>query len=91
MDTAKVTEWALQQGPAVVICIAIACAFAWAIVALFKANREERKEAADALKLAHADCRDERKQDRAEWLAGLKENSDAIRELSADIRRRGAA
>jgi hypothetical protein len=84
----KTTEtllgFTLQQGVAFVVMVAVAVIFAYAIVKLFKAHRED-------LKQLHDDCREERKADRAEWMAAMDKHSDAVRELSADIRRKGAA
>jgi mannitol-specific phosphotransferase system IIBC component len=93
-DTGTLVGFTLQQGIAVAVCVAVAVVFAVAIVMLFKQNGKERESAAGALKQAHDDCREERKDDRAEWMRTMDKHTDAIDRIAArvdDLTRRGAA
>jgi len=97
-QTSKLLEYALQQGPAFAVLVAIALVFGFAVRKLFADAKEERAAAAAVLATAQADCREERRQDRAELGAhldkmgvALEANTRVIERLIERISARGAA
>lgn len=82
----QAATYLFQQGVAVVVCVAVAGGFAWAIVKLFREAKEERTQAAAALEAAHVAARDERAQDRAQYLAAFEAQGKHLDELAGAVR-----